>query len=212
LSGEFKVTAGEPQLRRPASAMRDHSTLVLPAVPPRLQGERLLLRPLQGTDLQQRLALGRDPEFHRLAGGDPARASLPLTLAYVERWYTRHVRERLFWVIEEQGRMIGTAWLHGIDARHRRARYAIGIFAPEHRGLGHGREATHLVLGYAFATLGLHRVELRVLAFNTGAIAMYERCGFVREGVERESVHLGGTWQSEVLMAVLEDEYRASRP
>lgn len=182
----------------------------MPAVPPRLRGARLLLRSLQEGDERRRLALGRDPEFHRLVGGDPARAPLPLTPEDAARWYTRHAREPLFWVVEVQGQMIGTAWLHSLDARNRRARYAVGIFLPEHRGHGYGREATRQVLGHAFGTLGLHRVDLRVLEFNTGAIAMYARCGFVREGVERESVRIGGTWQNEVLMAVLDREHGAS--
>jgi [ribosomal protein S5]-alanine N-acetyltransferase len=183
--------------------------LVLPANPPRLQGERLLLRPLEETDRQQRLALGRDPEFHRQVGGDPARSWLPLSHADVERWYTRHACDPLFWVIDSDSHLIGTAWLHSLNVPNRRASYAVGIFAPEHRGLGYGGEATHMVLGYAFGAIGLHRVELRVLDFNTRAIAMYERCGFVREGVEREAVLIGGTWHDELRMAVLEEEYAA---
>jgi site-specific DNA recombinase len=51
------------------------------------------------------------------------------------------------------------------------------------------------------------RVDLRVLAFNKRAIACYEKCGFVREGVVRESVVIGGEWQSDVLMSILEHEY-----
>jgi RimJ/RimL family protein N-acetyltransferase len=44
--------------------------------------------------------------------------------------------------------------------------------------------------------MNLHRVDLRVLAFNDGAIASYRKCGFVQEGCERESCwhlyeHLG---------------------
>ena len=184
--------------------------LVLPAVPPRLAGERLFLRPLQEADEQQRLALGRDPEFHQLVGGDPARAPLPLTQEDAARWYTRYAREPLFWVLELQGDMIGTAWLHSLDAQNRRARYAVGIFMPEHRSHGYGKEATLQVLGYGFRTLGLHRVDLRVLEFNTAAIAMYYRCGFVREGLERESVLIGTAWHNEVLMAVLDSDDRPS--
>ena len=31
----------------------------------------------------------------------------------------------------------------------------------------------------AFGILGLHRIDLRVLAYNTRAISCYRRCGFV---------------------------------
>lgn len=97
-----------------------------------------------------------------------------------------------------------------VDPENRRARYAIGIFGPTFWGRGLGTEASRLVLAYAFEVLLLHRVELRVLAFNERAIACYERCGFRREGVEREGAWIGGEWQSDVIMSILEQEYRAA--
>src|ERR687893_200076 len=65
-----------------------------------------------------------------------------------------------------------------------RASFAIGIFEAGGRNRGLGTEMTRLVLGYAFEVMKLHRVSLRVLAYNHRAIASYEKCGFVREGVE----------------------------
>lgn len=98
---------------------------------------------------------------------------------------------------------------HSVDQGNRSARYAIGIFDPVYWNRGLGTEATRLVLWFAFEELKLHRVDLRVLAFNKRAIACYEKCGFVREGLMRESVLIGGEWQSDVLMSVLEHEYRS---
>ncbi len=83
-------------------------------------------------------------------------------------------------------------------------RGCIGSF----RGRGLGTAATHLVLAYAFDVLALHRVELRVLTFNERAIACYEKCGFVREGVEREGAWIGGEWQSDLRMSILEHEFK----
>jgi RimJ/RimL family protein N-acetyltransferase len=56
------------------------------------------------------------------------------------------------------------------------------------------------VLEFAFATLGLARVELRVLDFNQSAIACYQRCGFVETG--REPVQLGDAAADDVTMVV----------
>lgn len=88
------------------------------------------------------------------------------------------------WVIEFAGRCIGEARLT-VDAKNRRARYAIGIFDTTKLGMGLGTEATRMVLRYAFEVLKLHRVDLRVLEYNRRAIRCYEKCGFVKEGVER---------------------------
>lgn len=60
--------------------------------------------------------------------------------------------------------------------------------------------------------MGLHRVDLRVLAYNERAIAAYRKCGFSQEGVERESAWIDGKWFDDVMMSILEDEYRALAP
>ena len=177
---------------------------------PILKGPRIRLRPVQESDKQDRLACGRDPEFRRMVGGDP-NVCPPLTLDEVEQWAARMRSEALHWIIEREQHAIGTARLHQLDPDNRRARYAIGIFDPALWGQGLGTEATRLVLAHAFDVLGLHRVDLRVLAFNTRAIACYEKCGFVQEGIEREGALIGDEWQSDVFMSILEQEYRRSQ-
>ena len=126
----------------------------------------------------------------------------------VHRWYQQLQADPLRWVIEVERRCVGVARLHCLDEGNRRARYAIAIFDPTLWGQGIGTEATRLVLGHAFDTMRLHRVDLRVLAGNSRAIAVYEKCGFVREGLERDSVLVDGEWQSDVIMSILEDDYR----
>ena len=54
----------------------------------------------------------------------------------------------------------------------------------------------------AFDTLQLHRVDLRVLSFNVRALRCYEKCGFVREGVERESAFVDGARVDDVMMSL----------
>jgi ribosomal-protein-alanine N-acetyltransferase len=93
--------------------------------------------------------------------------------------------------MEAEERCIGYVCLHSLDENNRRARFAIGIFNPAMWGKGYGSEATRLLLAHAFDVLHLHRVDLRVLSFNQRAIACYEKCGFVQEGVEREGALIG---------------------
>ena len=101
---------------------------------------------------------------------------------------------------------VGTARLHGVDEHDRRARYAVGLLDSSRLGMGLGSEVTRTVLGYAFDELGLHRVDLRVLAYNTRAIRCYERCGFVEEGREREAAFVDGHWHDDVIMGILQSE------
>jgi len=165
------------------------------------------LRPPLSSDATDRLRAGYSPEYVRLCGGmpDPAATFGP---EQARLWYEQVCREPYGWCIEVQGSCIGHARLHSLDLENRRVRYAIGIFLPAAWGHGYGTITTLLILGYAFEDLRLHRVDLRVLGTNTRAIACYERCGFRKEGIEREGAWIEGTWHSDVMMSILEQEYR----
>lgn len=112
------------------------------------------------------------------------------------------------WVIEAGGGFVGSARLHAVKTTDRRARYSIAIVSPPHLGRGLGSETTRLVLAYAFEVLRLHRVEARVLADNQRGLACLSACGFVQEGRQRESALVDGAWRDEVVLGVLEQEYR----
>jgi len=73
-------------------------------------------------------------------------------------------------------------------------------------GRGFGTDATRLAVRYGFREMGLHRIELHVLAYNERALAAYQRVGFVVEGRRRDAVFHDGRWHDEVLMAVLRSD------
>jgi RimJ/RimL family protein N-acetyltransferase len=178
----------------------------LPAVTPALVRGRLRLRAPHPDDRAARQQIGIHAEFRRMVGADE-QTSGPMSAEAADGWYQNLASAPCAWVIEVDGQCIGTARLHSFDLPNRRARYAVGIFAPAHWNLGWGTAATSLVLRYAFETLGLHRVDLRVLAYNTRAIRAYEKAGFVQEGIEREGALINGRWESDVWMSMLEQDY-----
>ena len=70
-------------------------------------------------------------------------------------------------------------------------------------GRGHGTEATRLVVDHALGPLGLHRIELEVLAFNPSARRVFEKVGFVSEGLKRHAVRWDGEWIDVEIMAIV---------
>ena len=72
--------------------------------------------------------------------------------------------------------------------------------ASEAQGRGVGRELVEAAVAAA-AKQGATKVTLRVLGPNTGAQRLYERCGFVVEGVLRGEFILDGQLVDDVLMA-----------
>ena len=79
-------------------------------------------------------------------------------------------------------------------------RLGMGLLAP-YRGQGIGRRLATAAIEVARAA-GMERIELEVLGSNVNAIRLYERLGFVHEGVKRRARKLDGAWDDNVLMAL----------
>jgi RimJ/RimL family protein N-acetyltransferase len=80
---------------------------------------------------------------------------------------------------------------------------------PSHRRRGHAFEAYQILLDHLFNTEKFNKVSLEVLDFNDKAIALYEKLGFVREGVKREEIICGQERYDSVIMSILKSEFKS---
>lgn len=55
--------------------------------------------------------------------------------------------------------------------------------------------------------LGVHRLQLEVLASNRRAMSCYLACGLREEGVRREAQLYPDGWEDFILMGLLQPEY-----
>jgi RimJ/RimL family protein N-acetyltransferase len=92
-----------------------------------------------------------------------------------------------------------------IDQMRRNGEYVVAL--GESRGRGVGTEATRLVLDYAFHVTNLRCVYLTVIEPNAGAIRAYEKAGFKRQGMRRDSNQWLGQTVNEVLMDAIPEEF-----
>jgi RimJ/RimL family protein N-acetyltransferase len=174
-----------------------------------LIGLRVMLRRPRESDVEERKSLGRHPEVVR-GFGVILSAPETITAEEAETWVARLVEHSHAWVIEHAGRLIGEVRLDNIDCIDRRASLAAGIYDPQLLGKGFGSESIMLCLNHAFTELKLHRISARVLASNARAIACYRKCGFTEEGREREAARVNGNWEDDVIMGLLDHEFKAS--
>ncbi len=86
----------------------------------------------------------------------------------------------------------------------------LGIFIGEekYRGMGYGSEALELLIKYGFDILNLHHIDLGVFSFNERAIKCYKRLGFQECGRRHKCYFLNGQYHDEILMEMLEEDYR----
>ena len=103
---------------------------------------------------------------------------------------------------------VGSVYLRDIDRQKQKCEYGIFIGEDSCRGKGIGSAAARLALGYAFETLGLNRVYLRVFAENLRAQKSYENAGFRYEGTFRDDVIIDGEAHDMVFMGILRRDWK----
>jgi RimJ/RimL family protein N-acetyltransferase len=128
---------------------------------------------------------------------------------YLERINSDAARIWFVVVLKENERVIGEAGLLRIFYPWRNTDLTIILGDKFAWGKGYGREATLLLLDYAFGALAMHRVSIGVVGFNDRALRFYEKIGFKREGIQRDGYFFNHQFSDFVMMSILEDEYRA---
>lgn len=111
--------------------------------------------------------------------------------------------------LPEHDKPIGFIALEGIQWHHGTGWLAIGIGERQYRGKGYGKEAIRLMLDFAFNEMNLYRIGLTVFEYNTNAIGLYEKLGFVKEGTARHFMQRDGRRWDMYYYSLLRDEWAA---
>jgi RimJ/RimL family protein N-acetyltransferase len=174
---------------------------------PVLYGGTIRLEPLAPRHADDAWAALADPEVIRLTGTH-ATFTREQADAFMASVTARD--DRADWAIIRGGddAYLGEAVLNQLDPGNASANFRIAVSGLANRGRGYGTQATRLVLGYAFETVGLHRVSLEVYSFNPRAQHVYEKCGFRVEGRQREALRWDGKWHDAIVMGILATDPR----
>jgi RimJ/RimL family protein N-acetyltransferase len=172
-----------------------------------LTGDRVVLRPIKRADLPRLWELIAYFEVAVLGTSGPV---LPQSLAEFEATFDHDPaqpgKDRAYFAIELEGELIGEAGLHRIDHFSRTCELGIGI-GRAYWGKGFGQDAVRTLVDYAFEHLNMNRVGLYVLAEDPRAVGAYRKAGFVEEGRIRQHAWVRGTYEDELVMSVLREEW-----
>jgi RimJ/RimL family protein N-acetyltransferase len=137
----------------------------------------------------------------------------PVSLAFEEAFLNRLAESAtdivLGIMVRQSDQFIGVTGFHDIDTRNRQVSFGIAIGDKSAWGKGYGTEATRLMVGYAFNTLNLNRVHLRVYEYNERGRRAYEKAGFRVEGRLRQDTFRDGRYWDSLMMAVLREDWQA---
>lgn len=170
--------------------------------------KRIKLRALSSNDIDTTLNWNNQEEISELYSGHP----FPVNIEMEKRWYdkilTSNYPTSVFGIeLIEKAKLIGLTILKDIHQINRSTEFAIYIGDNLEKGKGYSKEATLLTLQFAFFSLNLNRVFLKVLEENTTAISLYDKIGFKEEGILRESIFKKNQYKNEIIMSILKSEY-----
>jgi ribosomal-protein-alanine N-acetyltransferase len=178
---------------------------------PTLQTERLLLRGGSPEDAETMFAIFADDAVMHYYGVLPhsSIAETQELIAAQQHWFATGHAIRWAIVDRQDGTYYGSCGLHNFDAAPTRAElgYELG---RAYWGRGLMREALAIVLGYAFATLCLNRIEAVVDEDNERSKALLRRIGFRYEGCLRKRFYHRDRFWDEHYFSILAEEWRNS--
>lgn len=128
---------------------------------------------------------------------------------YIENANNENSETMVYKVVDnDTDETIGHISLGNIDRKNKSARVGKVIVGEKNTiGKGIGQQMIKEILKIAFDDLQLHRVSLGVFDYNVSAIACYERSGFIKVGLLRDSRKNGDEYWSLWEMSILENEW-----
>lgn len=105
---------------------------------------------------------------------------------------------------------IGIFQVRALDRSFETAEWGFAIGSP-FWGTGVFDQGAHLVLEFAFDTIGVQRLEARAAVRNGRGNGALRKVGAVQEGVLRRSFFRNGEYLDQALYAILADDYRAEQ-
>lgn len=171
-------------------------------------GEKVYLRAMEPSDMEAYRKMLNDPSLEQLLGG----WSFPVSSAQQQEWYGRVINDRnnLRWSVVRRSDdvLLGMVNLVEIDWKNGVAVHGIRLIQDEeYRHKGYGKDAVKALMGYAFRELRLNRLETTILEYNRISQALYEKCGWVKEGLKRQAVFRKGRYYDLQMWGIVAKEF-----
>lgn len=169
---------------------------------------RVYLRALEPDDYKISVEWRNDDEIWSMLGGRKYFVSSAYEKKWIEDTIFNEKDVKLAVCLKENSLYIGNVYLTDIDYVNRSAISHVLIGNKSYWGNGYAAEAYKLLLSYAFDELGLHRVCAHVLESNFSSLKMHKSCGYIEEGVLRDSVWKNGKFQNQVVLSILSHDFK----
>lgn len=170
-----------------------------------LKDDLVILRAIDEGDAPVLLDLINDPEVENAVYG----WSYPVSMAEQKKWIANLSNNgSVRYAVEVDNEMVGVAIISSIDMKNRSANMNIKLLKSA-RGKGIATHALQLIICYSFEELNLHCLTANVLERNTESRKLWEKLGFMQDGLLRDRVYKNGKYHNVAAFSLLKDEYYA---
>lgn len=168
----------------------------------------ITIRKFEERDIQRKVDWINDPENNTYLHYD-----IPLEYRKTLAWFERNKdrTDRYDAVIEADGVPCGLIGLLSIDEKNSKAEYYVCMGEVAYKGKGIAKKASDLILDYAFNKIGLNRVYLYTEADNFAAQRLFEKVGFIREGIIHSDLIINGRFVDRIIYGICRDGIRRSK-
>lgn len=165
---------------------------------------KITIRPFTREDIKKKVEWINNPNNNQFLHYD-----IPISVENTEKWFEHHKEQedRFDAIIQVDDIPVGTIGLLTIDKKNGKAEYYIAMGEQAFKGKGVAKEATKQILQYAFEELGLNRVYLFTETENIAAQKLFERVGFMREGLIRQDIVSRGRLVDRFAYGYLREEW-----
>ena len=179
---------------------------------PQLTSDRLILRRLRASDVDDVYAYACDPDVARYTSWAP-HTSPDESRQFVRRVLDAYLEKQVAnWGLElkSERKLIGTGGFGSWNTEHGVAEIGYAVGKP-YWGQGLMSEAVNAMIEFGFTRMALNRVVIRMDPRNTGSWRVAEKCGCRFEGIARRAIYTKGAFHDLMVWAILREDWARGR-
>lgn len=176
----------------------------------RLESERLILRPVEESDLSALHPLIDDADVAATMLSTPHPYPEDEFLDFIRnavKLLERRERYEMTIVLRKTGGSIGAVRFFNVAWEHLRTEMGCWL-GRQYWGRGYATEAVGKMLQFGFEELGMEGIHAHCLASNTASARVLEKAGLVREGLIRRAVRKGDAFHDVLLYGMIREDFR----
>lgn len=169
-----------------------------------IKGRRIILKPLEKSDIDFMLSLVNDQELAYWEG----RNEFLITKETQEEWFKNNIKKGHRFIVydKETNIRLGYFSFKITNQISKSGLVAIKLIEAS-RGKSIGTDTLKTGMSFLFNKINIHRLHTHIIDYNLASLKLFKKCNWTIEGKERKSVFMNNKYHDNILLSILKEEY-----